>query len=354
MKQGKDMTKVGVLCLSHFSGGMELDAIKYQQLFNRHGLASALICRQDTFLEQQAQKLGEQCFPIRFRRKLSLALIRQLRRVIQQQQITDLLFFGTSEIKSIRFAVRGTGCRVHVRYGTTMSTPKKDFLHRWLYRCVTYHIAISEHLKRNVLHIMPAEPQQVRVIYTPFAELPEPRKLPTDQPKLIHVGRVSPGKGQQDALQAMALCRHQPTINFYGGASDQTYLAKLQQLTKEHELSAHFCGHDDQITARLAEHNIFLFPSAGEGLPNSLIEALSLGLICICFDNTVFPEFKTLGFHLHLVPDGDHEALSKTVDNVIDHLEAELKSCRDNPVRCNELFGAGPIVEQWRTLLSHH
>lgn len=349
------MNKVAVLCLSHFTGGMELDAIKYNQLFNRYGLDSILVCRKDTFIEQEAIKAGEQCFPIAFKKKFSLALIRGLRQLIQQQQLTDIVFFGTSEIKSIYFAVRDTGCRVHVRYGTTMSSPKKDFIHRWLYSCVSNHVAISEHLKRNVLEIMPVESGQTHTIFTPFSELQDDQpNLDQSVPKLIHVGRVAEGKGQESAIQALGLSdnKDQLSICFYGGSSDKKYLDKLQSLARSLDVDAQFMGHSSDVYAKLKEANVFLFPSAGEGLANVLIEALSMGLVCITFDNTVFPEFKDLGFYLHLIPDGDHQRLASKITEVTTDLAKELERSQHNVLLCERYFGAESIVDQWKLLLN--
>ena len=72
-------------------------------------------------------------------------------------------------------------------------------------------------------------------------------------------------------------------------------------------------GHTDQISTYYKESDIFLFPSAGEGLSNAFIEALSAGLLCISFDNTSFPELQELGFETLIVADQDMLLLQNRV-----------------------------------------
>ena len=65
------------------------------------------------------------------------------------------------------------------------------------------HVGNSQHIQRNIREILPIHPSTlVTTIYPSHAlGIPFPRK--TSEPlQILHVGRIAPGKGHLDAIQA--------------------------------------------------------------------------------------------------------------------------------------------------------
>lgn len=45
---------MAILCFSHFSGGMELDALKLANAFDEYGIKTTLVCREGSLIEEEA------------------------------------------------------------------------------------------------------------------------------------------------------------------------------------------------------------------------------------------------------------------------------------------------------------
>ncbi len=87
-----------------------------------------------------------------------------------------------------------------------------------------------------------------------------------------------------------------------------------------------FPGKVEDITNLLSQSRIFVLPSYGEGFPNALCEAMSVGLPCLSFDIIAGPgdiiENNINGF---LIPDGDIETMAEKINYLIGHPEEQIR-----------------------------
>jgi len=206
-------TRIAVVCFSGTRGGMELDALRmYYRL--RSEFSSFLICRKDSFLEKElaGQKAFDRSYvALKFwdwlaLKFFSLGLARQMRRALSQHKITDVIFFGTSEMRSIALAVKGSSIRVHLRQGTTVHKRKFGLLREFGYRAVTNYLATSEHIAKNIKSFFPnAKDSNTRLLY-PVVEIPSQKMRAagnlTNTVVIKYHSRFVRGKGQIDALHA--------------------------------------------------------------------------------------------------------------------------------------------------------
>ena len=118
-------------------------------------------------------------------------------------------------------------------------------------------------------------------------------KIKNDKLVLLHTGRIAPGKWQVDAMRACEIL-YKKDIDFIfyivGGFQDK-YKDEFMKIYKnlKYKDKIILTGFSKEVEKYLQISDIFLFPSHGEGLGNSFLEALSAGLKCISYDNTVFP-----------------------------------------------------------------
>lgn len=344
--------KVAVLCMSHFKGGMELDAVKQTKLFRKQGIDAILICRTDTFLESVAREQSVPFVSIAFKRKLSLSLIRGLRTVIKDEGIETLIFFGASEIKSIFFAALGNNCRVIVRHGTTKSSSKKDPIHRLFYSCVSDFVGISEHLSKNALRILPSRLENTHTIYNAL-EL-DYFTVNKQAPKtFLHVGRVDVGKGVFDAIQALGKAKipqEYKKLTFVGHIENEETKENLIRLTKTCHVEVCFEGFRSSVSSYYQQNSFFLFPSYGEGLGNVILEALSNGMSCITYDNTVFPELNSLGLKgFYMAKDRDIDMLAVEIENAF--LERDSIDVDKNENILSTYFSSQVHMQAWNKIL---
>ena len=101
-------------------------------------------------------------------------------------------------------------------------------------------------------------------------------------------------KGQQFVLKAMHQLKQQgrTDIHYYligGGSRDY-----LEHLAKEYGLESqlHFLGKipHDEVFSVLDTMHVYVQPSLQEGLPRSMVEAMSRGLLCIGANTAAIPE----------------------------------------------------------------
>ena len=236
-----------------------------------------------------------------------------------------------------------------IRHGTTKSSSKKDFLHRIIYHKVNYHIAISKHLANNVKKIIPfGKNTQLKVIYSSLRNAPYniPKSKVCSGPSisLLHVSRITEGKGQIDAIKACeALYQMKKDFSLHlVGEMDPDYQQKFTDYLNSvpYKNSIKIEGFSANVAQFYIESDIFIFPSKGEGLGNSFIEALSYGLTCIAYNNTTFPEFKELGFDLFLAEDQSVESLKSTLLTAIDFCENNKVTITKNIQLAEELFSS--------------
>lgn len=339
MLNDKRCSETAIICLSNGKGGMELDAIKLANLLCDK-LAIVLICKEKSFLHAECLDNNSN-IPIEtinfLSKSFSLSIIFNLRKLIKERNISNVIFFGASELKSMFFSFLGKDLNVVVRHGTTKSSSKKDWLHRLVYSCVNNHVAISEHINKNVAHIFPIQKGVgIKTIYPSFqVNIDNKTNRDNEIFRIIHVGRIASGKGQIDAVKACKVL-YDKNINFQldiiGDIDDVRYSEKLSELVDscEYKNNVKIIPAVRNINEIYHSADILLFPSYGEGLGNVFIEALASGLICITYNNTTFPEFEKIGFYFHMVETGNLNILSDKLLSVVLDFNSELEHIEDN------------------------
>lgn len=313
--QNSQKGNTAIICLSPYSGGMEMDAIKLARLLSPQ-IEIVLIAKSDHYIanyyqrHMQSNKITLET--IAFSSAFSLSIIFKARNILKKHHIRNVIFFGASEMRSLYFAFLGRELNVLVRHGTTKTRPKKDWLHRLIYSCVDFHIAICQHLADNVKYIIPmAADTQLKVIYPSLRQAPQIEQATKNSEivNLLHVGRVADGKGQKEAVEACDVLAAN-NISFeltLVGEIDASYEESFKRFveSKSYAPSVNIIGYTDNVAHFYKQAQIFIFPSKGEGLSNAFIEALSYGLCCISFNNTSFPELRELGLSFYMARDQD-------------------------------------------------
>ena len=352
-----------VICLSPYQGGMELDALHLSKMLSSI-CEVTLIAQEDRFIANtflaQEKHHGVSLETLAFKRSLSLSIITNVRQIIEEKQIKNVLFLGASELKSLYFSFWGLKINLIIRHGTTKSTPKKDWFHRLIYSKVNYHVAICEHLGRNVKKIIPfGKETQLKVIY-PSLNFNPSQSIDYDakphQPvTLLHVGRIAAGKGQKAAIEAcQVLYKNSIDFTFYivGGFHEPYEKEFLEFLeTLEYKEKIVLVGHTKAVESYYLKSDIFLFPSDGEGLSNAFIEAMCYGLAAITYDNTSFPELQDLGFSFECVADQDQTSLQKSLLRTILNYATYQKEAPLNAKRSQSLFNEKKELESFANIL---
>lgn len=117
--------------------------------------------------------------------------------------------------------------------------------------------------------------------------------------RLIFLGRLSPKKGLHVLLKALRDITHSATLDVYGPHEEIAYSRECARLASH--LPAHvtctFHGaiEHDQVRAAFAEHDLFVFPTAGENFGHVVAEALSVGCPTLATDTTYWTDLLRAG-----------------------------------------------------------
>ncbi len=347
-----------IICLSPYSGGMEIDSIKLAKKLSLYSRIT-IIAKEKHFIADSSKEYegynNIELEKINFSSSFSLSIIFKVREIIKRKNIKNVIFFGASEMKSLYFAFLGLDINLIIRHGTTKSRPKKDWFHRLIYSNVNYHVSICKHLQKNVEYIIPfGKKTKSKLIYSSL-EIEQKEKIEHNKLSLVHIGRIAEGKGQIDAIKACKVLYEEGIdFKFYIlGGFDEIYKNEFinfyDRLEYKHKIE--LVGFTKDINSYLSRSDIFLFPSYGEGLSNAFLEALSAGLICISYDNTSFPELKDLGLKFHMVKDRDIKDLKKKLLAISKNILAETSYVNQNKALVQKLFSLKREVKDYLGIL---
>ena len=171
---------------------------------------------------------------------------------------------------------------------------------------------------------------------------------------IIMAGRLRDQKNVSLAIRSFAKFykNHRDYRLVVYGEGEQ--LDMLKQLATDLGVarSVLFPGHVSDIHMRMAECAMYLSSSNYEGISNSMIEALAIGVPSICTDCPVGGArmFIDNGENGVLVPVGGEDEIAKAMALIADDSRFS-KKIADNSVKIRERLSIDTIVPQWEKLL---
>jgi len=136
---------------------------------------------------------------------------------------------------------------------------------------------------------------------------------------LLYVGRLAPLKDHATLLRAVALTRfHHPDVQLWI-VGDGPLELSLRKLTQELGLSnsVTFFGEQIDVSPFMLAADLFVSSSVTEGLPVSLLEAMSVGLPAVVTDVGGMGEIARLSGAVTLVPSSDPQGMASALSGAI-------------------------------------
>jgi glycosyltransferase involved in cell wall biosynthesis len=163
--------------------------------------------------------------------------------------------------------------------------------------------------RARIIHIYNgASPADIRAV-------PRPKKGFT----LLYVGRLAPLKGHATLLQAVAVTRsHHPDVQLWI-VGDGPLQLRLRKLTDELGLNdcVTFFGEQGDVSPFMLAADLFVSSSVTEGLPVSLLEAMSVGLPALVTDVGGMGEIARLSGGVTIVPSCDPQGMASALSDAI-------------------------------------
>jgi glycosyltransferase involved in cell wall biosynthesis len=146
---------------------------------------------------------------------------------------------------------------------------------------------------------------------------------------ILFLGRIVPGKGLELLIQAFKNVKTEKRLIIAGGSSDtDEYMAELKK-SAESDSRIRFIGFvQGQILEELYSNSyLYVLPTEREGMPLSLLEAMSYGNCCLVSD---IPECtEVVENHAVLFQKGNADSLQMKLQQLCDD-EARVDSYRAN------------------------
>lgn len=266
------------------------------------------------------------------------------------------------------------GCkRVHGEHGRDMhdldgSNRKYQWLRRLLNPLIHHFIAVSQDLSRWLTDTVQIPNTKVSQIYngvdtTRFVHhqnnedgLPAGFLPPEGAVVLGTVGRLVAVKNQQLLLQAMhSIVSARPPLRatlrliMVGDGAER---AALTALTEKLQLSdlIWMAGDRDNVPELLRSMDIFVLPSLGEGISNTLLEAMATGLPAIASAVGGNPELVEPQRTGLLFPSGDAAALAAAIEELVDNPALRQTMGQAAAARIRQNFSWERTVENYLAL----
>ena len=144
--------------------------------------------------------------------------------------------------------------------------------------------------------------------------------LRPDEKLIVAIGSLYPVKGHIVLLRALADIDARATPWHLAIAGRGGEERGLRDFGAEHGMAerVHLLGYRSDVSDVLAAADIYAMPSLSEGLPLSLLEAMSAGKAIVASDTGGIPEAVANGRDALLVPPGDHAALAAALRALLD------------------------------------
>jgi glycosyltransferase involved in cell wall biosynthesis len=173
-----------------------------------------------------------------------------------------------------------------------------------------------------------------------------------EAPVVLFAGRLAEQKRIDDLLKALDLLQHvQPDLRTLI-VGDGPLRTSLEQTAHAYDLAGkvRFLGHREDVPRLMSAADLVVLPSAYEGLPNMVLEAMHLGKPVVATAAPGTTEVVVDGQTGVLVPVGDTRSLARAIRDVIRDRELARRLGDAGRARVDALFRSETMVSQFASL----
>lgn len=260
--------------------------------------------------------------------------------------------------------------RVHGEHGRDVfdlhgANRKYNLLRRLVRPLVQCYIAVSQDLAAWLVKTVGASPGRVRQIYNGVAwdqfhpragrrpDLAPPGFIPPGGLVVGTVGRLAEVKDQVTLVKGFAAYLRsrpdkRPSLRLVI-VGDGPLMARVRSCIRDEDVQnlVWLTGDRDDVPDLLRLMDLFVLPSLGEGISNTLLEAMATGLPLIATHVGGNPELVDEGCNGMLVPAADPQALGQAIGVYADDAKLISRHGKAGLVKVKEHFDWDRCVEQY-------
>ena len=177
--------------------------------------------------------------------------------------------------------------------------------------------------------------------------------------RIVNVGRISKQKNQLLLLKSFKkIADKYPDykVEIYGDFQEQDILDEITSYIEKNSLNDRvvIMPPTNKLKEKISDAALFVLSSDFEGMPNSLIEAMALGVPsistdCPCGGSRLLMEQEDSGI---LVPVGDADALAEAMDRVLSDEQLSDKLSR-NALKITDKVQPDKICREWEEFIDY-
>lgn len=169
----------------------------------------------------------------------------------------------------------------------------------------------------------------------------------TDKTRVfLHPGRITEAKNQIVLVKVFnrLISEDDVVLLIAGQKQDMQIWSELEPYLNERII---YLGERSDVRDLLAESDAFCLPSIWEGMPVTLLEALSVGCIPICSPVGGIPEVITNGENGFLSSDSSEEAYYKALKSFVSCTNIEVKDMKQKCLKTFDKFRISEVVKKY-------
>jgi glycosyltransferase involved in cell wall biosynthesis len=345
-------------CTSRSWGGMEMRVVQTAIDLRALGHTVTIFCFPDSSLHKEAQAESFDCFALPFGNGIHPLLIIKLRKYLETQNFNLIHVQFSRDLRFLIPAIRkSTKIPVVLTKRVGSYIKKKDLLHKYLYSKVDLVLAISSVIKNNVLDTCPIDESRVQIHYNGIkVELYESALAKRSQTRSIMgielqhcvvslMGRLSPGKGHEDFLEAARIILNKNKNVFFwivGSASygEEDYEIQIKNMTQNLGIAEKvlFTGFRKDIPELLGASDIIAVPSHAEAFGNAAIEAMAAARPVVSSNTDGLIDIVVEGVTGFRVAPKNSIELASAISKLIDNPDLRSKFGAAGQSRVEEMF----------------
>jgi glycosyltransferase involved in cell wall biosynthesis len=350
--------KILYSCLSKSWGGMEMFTLTAVKQLLKHGQQVELLCIAESRIHIEANTMGIIIHTVKaagyLRPLTTLKIAALIRRnkydLIHTQASKDLWLL----VPALKLVKKNIPLILTKQVGSFVK--KNDLMHKIIYNRVTYALAISRTIEKNLGQTTPLDKNKILLLHNGIdikkfdpqkgerEKIREEFGIKKDELLIGMLARFSPGKGHEEFLYAAKeLSRSYPLLKFIivGEASygEEVYANTIKKLVIEYELSNIIMSGFRADTADvLSAMDIFVFPSHSEAFGIALAEAMAMGIPSVCSDSDGILDIAVDGETSLLFRNKDAGDLLLKMEKLISSPETRKKFSENSRRRAVENF----------------
>ncbi len=295
----KNHKKLNILisCGSYSWGGLEMISLETAQKLADEDLNVKILSSKNSILEKESLKHGIETIPVFSKNKNIPASIFKLKKYLNNSEVDVIHTNHSHDLWVLTPALKMAGSKAKLFLTKHMASgvKKKDLFHKYLYKRLNAIFAISNYIKQSVKDTCPIE--ENKIIFLPVgidiekfdrnkydtASIKKELDIPADKLIIGIAGRMTPGKGHEEFLEAAKIINDKFPEKIYfvviGNASygEENYEAEIKNYSEKlgiHNLT--FTGYTHEPQKLITMLDILAFPSHNESFGRVLLEAMAL------------------------------------------------------------------------------